>query len=335
MVDEDYNCEQNKSANKYYCETCDHYSYRKYNFERHLLSSKHKKFKHDYKIEYIGVKGASQKIFIKKNQNFDCECGKKYKHQTNLIRHKKINCKLNNTKIIENNELIKKCENNELIEKCENNELIEKKENEINYKEMLMTLINENKEMRKTISELVPKVGNNNNTVTNNITNNANFNLNIFLNEKCKDALNIDEFINNIEVSVSNLLLTKDKGLIDGISNIFIENMNKLSIYERPVHCTDLKRETLYIKQDEWKKDTDNSLVKDAIKKISQLQVKNIKKWTDVNPGHLSKRDKQEEFLKLVKTTVGEIDDKQNKIIKNICKNVYINEKIIKEIDNE
>lgn len=318
-------CEfEHKNGITFYCDYCDHFSYRKYNFERHLLSTKHKRYKKDYKIEHIEVNGVSQKIITKHNEQYDCECGKKYNHQTNLIRHKKTNCKLK-----DKNESINDIEKDNKIKFIEN-ELIEKKENEINYKEMIITLINENKEMRKTISELVPKVGN---SITNNITNNANFNLNIFLNEQCKDALNIDDFINQIEVSLPNLLLTKDKGLIDGISSIFIENMNKLSLYERPVHCTDLKRETLYVKQDEWKKDSDNNVVKSAIKKVSQLQSKNIKKWSSQNPDYLTKPEKQEEFIKLIKHTTDDLEGKHEKIIKNICKNVYINEKIINKID--
>ena len=306
---------------KFYCKKCDYLACDKYNFTRHLATLKHKKvIIQNEENEENEANEASKKnnkndeIFIikKQNKNYKCKCGKKYKYQPNLIRHKKTNCKLK--------------------EKITNpTELIEKKENEISYKEMIMTLINENKEMRKTISELVPKVGNNN--VTNNITNNANFNLNIFLNEQCKDALNIDEFINQIEVSLSNLLLTKDKGLADGISNIFIENMNKLSVYERPVHCTDLKRETLYIKQDEWKKDSDNNFVKNAIKKVSQIQSKNINKWSSQNPDYLTHPDKQEQFIKLIKNATDDLDGKQDKIIKNICKNVYINEKIINKLD--
>jgi len=329
MANGDYDFEQKSDTLKYYCKQCDHYSYRKYNFERHLLSAKHKRFKTDYKIEHIEVNGVSKKIIIK-SEKFECKCGKKYNHQTNLIRHKKTNCKLKeNSETIEKNQIVNFIENNET------NQIIEKKDtNDITYKEIIMTLINENKEMRKTISELVPKVGNTTNNTTN-ITNNANFNLNIFLNEQCKDALNIDDFIKNIEVSLSDLLLTKDKGLIEGISNIFIENMNKLSLYERPLHCTDLKRETLYIKQDEWKKDKDNTIVKNAIKRVSQIQTKNVNKWSEQNPEFLKKPEKQDEFIKLVKNVSDDIDDKQDKIIKKLCKNVYINNKIINEIENE
>lgn len=313
--------------NKFYCDKCDYLACDKYNYTRHLSTQKHKKIiiqnEANEAIEEneanIKVNKNSENIIIKKRmKQYKCICGKKYKHQPNLIRHKKTNCKLK--------------------EKVEN-KIIEKSENETDYKELIMTLINENKEMRKTISELVPKIGNttNNttlNTTNNNITNTANFNMNIFLNEQCKDALRLDEFINQIEVSISNLLLTKDKGLIDGISNIFIENMNKLSLYERPVHCTDLKRETLYIKQDEWIKDKDNTIVKDAIKKVSRIQSKNINKWSSQNPDYLTKPEKQTEFIKLVKNTTDDLDNKQDKIIKNICKNVYINEKMIKNTDN-
>jgi hypothetical protein len=313
--------------NKFYCDKCDYLACDKYNYTRHLSTQKHKKIiiqnEANEAIEKneanIKVNKNYENIIIKKRmKQYKCICGKKYKHQPNLIRHKKTNCKLK--------------------EKVEN-KIIEKSENETDYKELIMTLINENKEMRKTISELVPKIGNttNNttlNTTNNNITNNANFNMNIFLNEQCKDALRLDDFINQIEVSISNLLLTKDKGLIDGISNIFIENMNKLSLYERPVHCTDLKRETLYIKQDEWIKDKDNSIVKDAIKKVSRIQSKNINKWSSQNPDYLTKSEKQSEFIKLVKNTTDDLDGKQDKIIKNICKTVYINEKTIKTTEN-
>jgi hypothetical protein len=122
-------------------------------------------------------------------------------------------------------------------------------------------------------------------------------------------------------------LLTKDKGLIDGISNIFIENMNKLSLYERPLHCTDINREVLYIKQNEWKKDENKQCVKDAIKKVSQIQTKNIGKWQNENPCYMEDSDKKDEFIQLVKNTMDNVEQKQDKILKNICKNVYINDK--------
>jgi hypothetical protein len=303
MIINDNKNEQKMSKN-FYCEKCHYNTCTKYNFSRHCLTDKHKMIINDNKSS----KNEQKRATNKNNTVYECECGKKYKHLPNLCRHKKLNCKLT---ISKNNELSQ-------IDTLQEPQ-------DINYKEMVVMLINENKEMRKTISDLVPKIGNNNN----NVTNNANFNLNIFLNEKCKDALTIDDFISKIEISLSNLLLTKDKGLVDGISNIFIENMNKLSLYERPLHCTDVNREILYIKQDEWKKDETKQYVKDAIKKISHIQTKNIDKWKNVNPYYMEDSDKKDEFIQLVKNTVDNVEQKQDKILKNICKNVYINDKTL------
>ena len=119
----------------------------------------------------------------------------------------------------------------------------------------------------------------NNNTIN---TKNK-FNINVFLNEKCKDAISIDQFIEGIEISLKNLLTTKDKGQSEGISNIIIENMNRLSLYERPLHCTDKKRETLYIKNSEWEKDDTGEQINKAIKKIETKQKFSRKKYETQN----------------------------------------------------
>jgi len=180
------------------------------------------------------------------NKKFRCECGKEYKYESGYYRHKK-KCNYEENKIIKNDE-------------------------DVSYKQMLIKMMNENDKLRNTITELIPKIGNTTNNNHNNIS--QKFNINVFLNEECKDALTMDQFIEKIEVTIGNLLLTKSKGIDEGISNIFIENMNKLSLYERPMHCTDTKRDTIYIKTDgcggdegQWEKDTDKEKIKKAIKK--------------------------------------------------------------------
>ena len=205
--------------------------------------------------------------------------------------------------------------------KKDKNKLIESEGEKIDYKEMFLTAIKQNNELQQTLTELIPKIGNNNNN-NNNI--NQKFNINVFLNEQCKDALTMEQFINKIEVSLSNLLLTKDKGINEGISNIFIENMNKLSLYERPIHCTDVKRETMYVKSEgengetaKWEKDNNNEKVKDAINKVTRLQNKNINKWTEINPNWEDKSDLQDEYLKLIKKCTDDIN--QTKVIKKLC----------------
>ena len=188
---------------------------------------------------------------------------------------------------------------------------------------MFLTAIKQNKELQQTMTEIIPKIGNNNNNNNNNNINQK-FNINVFLNEQCKDALTMEQFINKIEVTISNLLLTKNKGINEGISNIFIENMNKLSLYERPIHCTDVKRETMYIKSEgengdtaKWEKDNNNEKVKDAINKVTRLQNKNINKWTERNPNWEDKSELQDQYLQLIKKCTDDIN--QTKVIKKLC----------------
>ncbi len=185
--------------------------------------------------------------------------------------------------------------------------------------ELKNTLLQENKELRKQISELIPKVGN-----TINSNNKQKFNINVFLNEKCKDAISMDEFIDKIEVSMKNLLTTKEKGQVYGISNIIMENMNKLSLYERPLHCTDKKRETLYVKNNEWEKDENKEYINKALKKVEKKQLKNIQLWLDGHPNYMNCSNQQDEFAELLRECGKSIDDNREKIIKNLCNQVYL-----------
>lgn len=156
-------------------------------------------------------------------------------------------------------------------------------------------------------------------------------NINLFLNEKCKDAINMDDFLSNINITVNDLIYTKNKGITEGVSNIFIENMNKLSVYERPLHCTDIKREILYIKNDnKWEKDDySKSKMKDAIKQIAFMQSKNVKKWNEIHPNYMDNDNLKEDFIYLVKNVMTNITDKENKIIHSICKSLHINYKML------
>tara|TARA_R110001599_G_scaffold51699_1_gene145166 strand:+ start:274 stop:1077 length:804 start_codon:yes stop_codon:yes gene_type:complete len=240
---------------------------------------------------------------------YKCNCGKEYIYKSGLSRHKKI-CNFEDSSCIIKNE--NKDELKELVFKLihENNEIKN-------------TLLKENQELRNQISELIPKVGNNNNS--NNTINNENkFNINVFLNEKCKDALSIDEFIDKIEVSMKNLLTTKEKGQVNGISNIIMENMNKLSLYERPLHCTDKKRETLYVKNDRWEKDDSKRHINKALKKIESKQLKILNVWLETHPNYMNNPAEQEEFAKLMSECGKSIDEGREKIIKKVCDNVYI-----------
>ena len=193
-------------------------------------------------------------------------------------------------------------------------------------------LINENEELKnqikeqnKQIREMIPKIGNNNNS-NNNIK--QKFNINVFLNEKCKDAISINEFVEKIEISLKDLMLTREKGQSEGISNIIIENINKLSLYERPLHCTDKKREILYIKNKEWEKDENKQQINKAVKRIESKQLKNIQKWIEKHPNYLTKPEEQEEFLTLISETSKSDEKNREKIIKNVCNSIYLDKLI-------
>ena len=268
---------------KYVCEKCNFKTCNKYNYSKHILSLKHKRQEMD-----------SQKC----EKMYYCNCGKKYKYDTGLYKHKK------------------KCQE---VKKEENT--IIQSDNKDDMKDLVLKLINQNSELQKTIHDLIPKVGNNNN---NTINNKNKFNINVFLNEKCKDALSMDEFINKIEVSMKNLLTTKEKGQVNGISNIIMENMNKLSLYERPLNCTDKKRETLYVKNDKWEKDDSKIHINKALKKVESKQLKNLNVWLQEHPNYMNNPLEQEEFAKLMSECGKSVDDGREKIIKKLCDNVYL-----------
>tara|TARA_B100001093_G_C26844233_1_gene1021997 strand:- start:2105 stop:2980 length:876 start_codon:yes stop_codon:yes gene_type:complete len=276
-----------KNSENYCCDLCNYTTSRKSQLSRHLLTSKHKKLTNTDQKE------------IKVPECYICDCGKSYKHKQSLNNHKK------------------KCQ-----EKINCVEIIDRDIDDTNLKKVVMKLMTENTELKNQIGELIPKVGNNNNNI-NNI--NQKFNIQIFLNEQCKDAINMNDFIKSLEISLEQLDITKNKGLANGLSRAIIENMNKLSLYERPLHCTDIKRETLYIKDNNlWEKDKDKTKIKKAIKDVSSKQFKALQEWTNNNPDFGEDTNKQEYFAKTLSMLGKNNENIDEKIIKSICNKTYI-----------
>jgi hypothetical protein len=217
-----------ENTENFYCEKCHFKCSKLSEWNRHILTTKHK-------MEIVDINRKS----LKTPQLFKCECEKIYQNNSGLWKHKK------------------KCtyiEEEEKEEKEKEEAVIEKKEEEPDYKELLvkaMTQMSKQQtqlaEQQKQIAEIMPLIGNNNTTNSNNNTTN-NFNLNFFLNETCKDALNITDFINSLQIQLKDLEYTADNGHIKGITNIFQRALSNMEVTKRPMHCTDLKRETLYIK---------------------------------------------------------------------------------------
>ena len=314
----------NKSMEKTYaCEKCLYNTKNRTDFVRHLKTQKH----------LLNIKiNMDKKKTVKTADLWWCECGKSYKFQSGLCKHRN-SCiiKHENVYILENTAIEEISSSKNPINQIMENETTD-------YKAIIMKLIDENAEFKNLIikqqnqiGELIPKVGNNNT-----INNKQKFNINIFLNEQCKDALNMNDFLKQITVTLENLDITKSRGLTEGLSNVFIENMNKLSVFERPMHCTDAKRETLYIKEnDTWEKDNDKSKIRDAIKSVSATQYKNMKQWMDANPDYMDDPDKQDYFIHMVKNCGKSINDIDDKIIKRLCLSSYIKDIMNEQINEQ
>ena len=201
------------------------------------------------------------------------------------------------------------------------------------FKEILMEQSKENQKLQQQLIEMA-KEGK---TINNNTTTNNNFNLQLFLNEKCKDALNIDDFVGQIKLQLSDLDMIGRVGYMEGMSKIFLRNLKALDVSKRPIHCSDLKREVLYVKdKDAWEKDnSENFKIKRAIKEIECKNIKQIPKWREENPtADDTETKKHMEYQNILLEAMGgatsEDDNKKHeKIIRNIAKEVVIDKSVV------
>jgi hypothetical protein len=190
--------------------------------------------------------------------------------------------------------------------------------------EMIMKLIEQNGKLQEQLVSLSKEKN-----IVNNIVNNTNnFNLNIFLNEKCKDALNISDFIQSLKITLDDLMYTKNKGLVEGITNVMIRGLRQLDVYKRPIHCTDTKRETMYIKDcEKWEKDDNHDKIKNTIVKIANKERNMISVWVDENPDWFDTEATQIEYLTMVRNVCEPIENderSEKKIIRNISREVFL-----------
>ena len=295
-----------KPTKKFHCINCDYSTSHKPHYDEHLLTDKHKR---QQKSSF------SNEIRQKPTTSFTCACGKKYKDRSGLWRHaKKCNVEVENHDISNNDSPDK-----ELIMFLikQNTEIV--KEN-VEFKQLI---IDQNKQM----IELTKNVGNNNN----NITNKNKFNLNFFLNETCKDAMNLTDFVSSIKLQLQDLENVGKNGYVNGISNIIVKNLNALEINKRPVHCSDLKREIMYVKdENKWEKEKEKEKLSKAINKVSYKNVLQIQAWQKENPGcEYSHNKKNDKYLQIVNESMGASTEEEkkeniNRIITKIAKEVVI-----------
>jgi len=288
---------------KFQCVSCCFITSNKKDYSRHLLTAKHKELTKMVTNDNINPNVTP----IYEQSKFVCKCGNIYTYNSGLSRHKKT------------------CQMEIVVEQDNDN----KKDNLIEY------LIKENSEFKGLIMELIKKETINNttyNNVNSNNINNNSFNLNLFLNEKCKDAINMNEFVDNIKMQLSDLENFGHLGYVEGITNILINNLKDLDTYSRPIHCSDFKREVLYVKENnQWTKETDDKpLLKNAIRQVANKNIKQIQTWKANHPDCIysdSKKNDQYNSIVMNSMSGGSSEEQQrniSQIVKNVSKVVVI-----------
>lgn len=311
-----------KNAKIFECKKCRFICTKKSNYDAHLLTSKHK-------MEIDG-----NKMEIEKMPLHTCSCGKSYKTNSGLWKHRKT-CKKNAKKCLIENDLQSGSDINAIQDDKYNSHIIDK--------DLIMVLIKENSDLKEMMMEnqtkmmeqhhkMLDVIKNSTPSINYTQNNNKTFNLQLFLNETCKNAMNIMDFVESLKLQLSDLENMGEIGYINGMSNIILKNLKDMDVSERPVHCTDTKREILYIKHDnKWEKeDSDKPKFRKAIKHISHKNAKLIAEFKEKYPDCTHSDSKySDQYNKLVIEAMGGIncdnDNNENKIIKRVTKEIVVN----------
>ena len=294
------------------CEFCDYFTSNKYNFKKHLLTAKHKS---------VTLGDAGDAKSCQTNKYICNNCDKFYDSRNGLWKHKKICC----GQFEESNNLINSKNSIQYNQPLQNQSGI------VITPEIFLELLNQNKEMLEII-----KNGTHNNMSHNNNSLNKTFNLQFFLNETCKNAMNIMDFAESIQLQLSDLETIGEVGYVEGISNIIVKNLKALDVTERPIHCADKKREVIYIKDDDkWEKeDSDKKNIKKVINKVAFKNQRLLPKFKEAHPGcNMAESQYSDQYSKIVVEAMGGAgnndEEKADKIIRNITKEVIIDKKLM------
>ena len=314
------NIELDLNNNKFFeCAICNYNTCRKKDFNKHLLTVKHRS-NVDQSIQAVKIIKSNQNIQITfQDKTYVCLCGKKYVDNSGLWRHKK-KCTINKKDEIFN------------ISEIEEPKMEDKMPEKFDKEMLIIQLLKQNQELQQSLIELSKKSINiTNNTNTNN-SHNKTFNLQFFLNEECKDALNISEFVSSIKVELEDLEATGRLGYVEGVSRIMNKNLKELDINKRPIHCSDSKREILYIKNDDqWIKEEETKpILKKAIKQVAYENIKQINEWKKKYPDCTdSDSRKNDLYLKIVGNSMSGLTTEEQlknyeKIVSKVAKETTI-----------
>lgn len=356
---------KNKSKVKYSCVACNFYTYNKKDFTRHNTTTRHLK-----KVE-SSRSGIVNDMYIEDGLCV-CVCGKEYVHKRSLNAHQKVcsvyiqqlkfdsdkeeeyeserepEVEFENEQKKETGKLLSKIKNNVVFcdesDDCEEttssqSELIEHERRKMEYELEIRKIELEEKRLEREQKrddfmlkqmESMSEIAKQPRTVNNNINNR--FNINVFLNDKCKDAMNLLDFVENLQYRLEDLERFGQSGYIEGVSHMLIEGLKDVDVTKRPIHCTDAKRDTLYIKDnDEWKReDANGSKMKRAIRNLSKRNVQNITKWQEENPSYDNvTTSTHEKYIKMCDRVMGGANDEEDeknykKIVKKVASEVII-----------
>ena len=306
-------------SHKFVCQYCDYSTSRKSSWLKHLKTKKH--------ISKSLSNPLSKMDNGKVAKRFFCECGKSYQFKSGLSKHKK-KCQKNDglnlkkgTTLFSNlkkgttlfEEKISKVEELEKMENLDNNpEITSLKEELSDIKTVLKEFITQSTENLKTLKQPIQQQQQ---TVYNNCNNQNNMTINVFLNEQCKDALNLTDFVQNIKVTLEDLQYTKDNGFVDGVTNIITKQLQDLKPTERPIHCSDKKRLQFYVKDDDkWEKDVDNKKLDETIRDVKLKLPKSLSEWEKMNPSYKKDPKLMDEWMNIM---AGISEDDAGKVLKD------------------
>ena len=299
-----------KSSNIFYCEKCDYTTSRQSQYNRHLMTAKHKI------LINPNEKGSAPKM------QYVCDCGRIYKHLSSLCAHRKI-C----TYAVNELEIQRRQQEN-LGKTEEQSSIMELIKQNQDFKSLLVEQQKENQSLQK---QLIEAVKDGSKTINNTTNNNQKFNLNFFLNTTCKDAMNMSEFIENINIEFQDIENIGKNGYVAGMTDMIISRIKDLDVTKRPLHCTDLKRETMYIKDNnEWSKDTpDNLRLRNMITIVAKQNYGTVPLWREQHPECQDWDNPKYDFcIDMMRNILGDMGDEQikldNKIIKNLSRHLLV-----------
>jgi hypothetical protein len=303
-----------KNANIYECKKCDFSCSKESNWNKHVLTRKHQQ-------SYNGVTKTAE-IMPKNANQFECECGNIYKFRQGLYKHKK-KCSVAKdeptTIALQNVGNVPTEIDKDLLVKML-----------LKNQDIMENVILKNQDVMEKMMEIMPSMGSNNHShnTTTNSHNTQNFNIQMFLNEHCKNAMNLKEFIESLPITAETYDNTIENGLTKTITNMITNGLNQLDVLERPIHCTDASRRTIYVKEeDNWEKDNELLKVLMGIKKLAYKQRTMINTWKDMNIGWDKDESMQLKLTNLICNSMTDIenDEKEtSKIIRAISKNTYL-----------